>query len=456
MTMWSGHFPGSMDPDAWNLNASLSVDKRLFKQDIEASLAWAKQLHLINIIPEDEYKAICEGLKQIQIEMSDQSFVFQPDDEDIHTAVERRLVEHVGPCAGKLHTGRSRNDQVATDFRLWLMENVHHLINEIRLFQRTLVGLAERDMDIILPAYTHLQRAQPILLSHWWLSFFWPLERDCQRLIFNFNQAGVLPLGSGAVAGTGFPVDRKTLADDLGFAQISQNSIDAVSDRDFAAQFLFDTALCGVHLSRLAEQVVLFSTAEFSFFTLDHAFATGSSLMPQKKNPDVFELTRGKTGSLLGSLISLLATLKGLPSTYDKDLQEDKQTVFSSFDTLMSIFPVLTKAIAAIEFNRVKMAAAVEPSVFATDIADALVKEGIPFREAHALVGRAVRKADELGLELNQLQQDDWKKLLPDVDMNWQQYFSAELSIAARSVAGGTAPSAVLDQIEIARRIIYQ
>lgn len=454
MSLWGGRFQGKSDADAWKLNASIDFDQRLAKQDLTGSIAWAQQLHKIGILNPSEFKQIHSGLNQILIEFEQSTFNFLPGDEDIHTAVERRLYEIIGSTAGKLHTGRSRNDQVATDFRLWFLEAMPVLMNEIRQFQMQLVFRAEQDISLVMPSYTHLQRAQPVLLSHWWLSFFWPLERDIKRLIFTLEECGTMPLGSGAAAGTSFAIDRAELANQLGFNGISQNSIDAVSDRDFAAQFLFDAALCGIHLSRLSEQVVLFTSAEFGFFALDDAFATGSSLMPQKKNPDVFEITRGKAGSLLGLLTGLLATLKGLPSTYDKDLQDDKQAVFQAYDILMAVIPVLSKAIFSLTVFPAKLRAAIDPSLFATDVADLLVKSGIPFRDAHSIVGKAVKLSTESGKGIHQLTKTEWQSILPNIDLDFSTVFSPEVSISTRSMVGGTAPQAVLEQISTARRCL--
>jgi argininosuccinate lyase len=454
MSLWGGRFQGTSDADAWKLNASIDIDQRLSKQDVTGSIAWAQQLHKIGVLSDSEYQDIHDGLIQILNEFDQLTFQIHPSDEDIHSAVERRLYEIIGPTAGKLHTGRSRNDQVSTDFRLWLLEEIPTLIHAIRKFQDQLVKRAEQDIDVVMPSYTHLQRAQPVLLSHWWLSFFWPLERDIERLTFTFKECGIMPLGSGAATGTSFAIDRHELANQLGFIGVSQNSMDAVSDRDFAAQFLFDAAMCGVHLSKLSEQVVLFSTTEFGFFALDDAFATGSSLMPQKKNPDVFELTRGKAGNLLGLLTGLMSTLKGLPSTYDKDLQEDKQTVFQAYDILMAVLPVLSKAIPSLRIFPEKLRAAIDPSVFATDLADLLVKAGIPFREAHELVGKAVKMSLESGRSIHQLKRTEWQQLIPGVEVDFSKVFSPEVSIATRCVVGGTATQAVVEQISTARRCL--
>ena len=454
MTLWGGRFTQKMDSKAWDLNASITFDYRMAKQDTEASIAWASALEKIGILTETETRSIQSGLIQIQQEFSTQKFSIQSEDEDIHTAVERRLFEIIGPVAGKLHTGRSRNDQVATDFRLWIIENINDLLQAIIGLQKQFLQRAEQDFGIIMPSYTHLQRAQPILLSHWWLSHFWPLERDLRQMKAIQRQASVLPLGSGAVAGSGFAIDRLDLARQLSFKEISQNSIDGVSDRDFAAQFLFNAVLCGVHLSHLAEQMVIFTSSEFGFFTLSDAFSSGSSLMPQKKNADVFELTRGKSGTMLGVLSGFLATLKGLPSAYDKDLQEDKRAVFQVFDTLMAILPVIGNAIRTLTVNKEKIEAALDPSLFATDIADGLVKSGIPFREAHVMVGKAVKFALDRNISLDSLSDEDWQSCTQEDHLEWKSFFSAQRSIETRAVIGGTAPTAVKDQIEKVRKII--
>jgi len=366
--------------------------------------------------------------------------------------VERRLGERIGPLAGKLHTGRSRNDQVATDLRLWLLDHIPVLGTNIRDLQAALLERAEADFDLLMPGYTHLQRAQPILLSHWWLSHFWPLQRDRDRLVQVHQRAAVMPLGSGALAGAPFPIDRTALAADLGFNAITPNSLDAVSDRDAATEFLFCAALTGVHLSRLAEAVVLFTSAEFGFFELSDAFATGSSLLPQKKNPDVFELARGKTGALLGSLAGLLATLKGLPSAYDKDLQEDKAPVFQAYDTLASLLPVLAQALRTLTVRPERMRAAIDASMMATGLADYLVKKEVPFREAHALAGQAVQAAVQQHKSVSELTLAEFQAIHPAFDADVQAFFDPRQAVARYTAAGGTAPAAVQDQIQQARK----
>ena len=456
MTLWGGRFSGKLDPQAWALNASLGFDRRLAQQDVRGSIAWAQALEKAGVLTHAESTQICVGLETVRGEFERQEFAFQESDEDIHTAVERRLGELIGPIAGKLHTGRSRNDQVATDLRLWLLEAVQDLDSALFGLQTVLVARAEADLNILLPGYTHLQRAQPILLGHWWLSHFWPLQRDRERLLQLRSRTASLPLGSGALAGTSFPVDRMALADDLGFSEPSANSLDAVSDRDFVAEFLFWAALTGIHLSKLAEDVILFSSAEFGFFELSEAFSTGSSLMPQKKNPDVFELARGKAGSLLGYLTGLMATLKGLPSSYDKDLQEDKLPVFNACDTLMGLLPVLAGAVRGMSLHPERMRAAIDPGMLATDLADSLVQKGLPFRQAHNVAGQAVQLAAKLGKPLDALSLQEFQTLDPSIDSNVYMVFDPLQSIARRNVIGGTAPEAVRIQLQSAKSKLYK
>jgi argininosuccinate lyase len=451
MTLWGGRFSGKMDPDAWTLNASINFDYRLALQDIRGSQAWAGALMKANILTSEEFQSIYSGLTSVAEEFTLENFTFLPSDEDIHTAVERRLGEIIGPIAGKLHTGRSRNDQVATDFRLWFMDHIPELLQSIAGFQKTLIQRAERDMGIILPGYTHLQRAQPILLSHWWLAHFWPFHKDRLRLIDLSTRLRILPLGSGALAGTPFSIDRTWLAKELGFDSPSPNSLEAVSDRDFVAEFLFCAALIGSHLSRLSEMVVLYTSSEFKYFELSDAFSTGSSLMPQKKNPDIFELARGKSGSLLGYLTGFLGTLKGLPSAYDKDLQEDKVPVFATFDILLAILPVMAKALDTIKVDPVRMRAGIDSGMLATDLADYLVMKRVPFREAHSLAGQAVTRAAQLQVSLDKLPLTEYQSLHVLFDNDVYQVFDPNQSIARRASHGGTAKEAVLAQLEEAK-----
>ena len=454
MTLWGGRFSGELDEQAWALNASLPVDRRLALQDVDGSLAWADAIHSAGVLNQDEHAQIRAGLAQIREELAAGQFAFAPSDEDIHTAVERRLKELAGASAGKLHTGRSRNDQVATDFRLWMLGAIPELQKAIAGLQAALVAQAERAGEALMPGYTHLQRAQPVLLAHWWLSHFWPLQRDQERLSDLAGRVSVLPLGCGALAGTPVNVDRAALAEALGFSAPAPNSLDAVSDRDFAVEFLFCAALTGAHLSKLAEQMVLFTSAEFGFFELSDQFATGSSLMPQKKNPDVFELMRAKAGTLLGLLTGLMAALKGLPSTYDKDLQEDKAPVFAAFDTLLLALPVLAGALQTAAARTERMRAAIDSLMMATDLADYLAGKGVPFREAHALAGKCVRAALACGLRLDQLTLDVYRQVHPAFESDIYTALDPLESVSRRKTLGGTAPDAVRDQIRQASAIL--
>src|SRR5450759_616129 len=451
MTLYSSRFSGSLDPRAAALNNSLPFDQRMAKVDVRGSLAWANAIGKAGVLNADELALISQGLSRILEEFEQGSFTFMETDEDIHTAVERRLIELVGPVGGKLHTGRSRNDQVATDLRLWLLDRIRFLQDELRGLQAALITRSEKDMGIILPGYTHFQQAQPVLLSHWWLSHFWALQRDQERLTHLRHETAVLPLGCGALAGTTFPVDRFTLAQELGFRSPAPNSLDAISDRDFAAEFLFWAALTGVHLSRLAEALILYSTYEYHFVTFSDAFSTGSSLMPQKKNPDPMELARGKAGSLIGKLTGLLTTLKGLPSAYDKDLQEDKLPVFEAADTIALLLPVIAGAISTLSLHPERMLNAFDSQILATDRADYLVKRGIPFRNAHSAVGQAVRRAEAMGLKLKELPLVEWQAIQPAFQEDMDQVFDIEKAVARRSAWGGTAPGQVSKQIELAK-----
>jgi argininosuccinate lyase len=444
--LWGGTFEEAPDALAYRYNASLPFDKRLWKEDIRGSRAWVRALARAGVLTDSEAWQIDEGLQRVHEEFHAGAFAFEPADEDIHTAVERRLAEFVGSVAGKLHTGRSRNDQVATDFRLWVMDAEDRVVGHLRRLQAALLEQARRHAATLLPGYTHLQRAQPITFGHWLMSHFWALERDIARWRQARATTAVCPLGSAALAGSAYAIDRAALAADLGFARAAENSLDAVADRDFAVEFLFNAALVGTHLSRLAEALVIYATAEFGFVTLADAYASGSSIMPQKKNPDVLELTRGKAGTLLGHLTGLLATLKGLPSAYDKDLQEDKPPVFAAFHALDVMLPVVAGAVDTLTVHADRMAAALDAALLATELADYLARKGIPFREAHHLVGQAVR----LG-PLNTLSLESLQALSPafeaDVAMLWD--FAA--AVNRRGVSGGTAVASVLAQIEAGR-----
>jgi argininosuccinate lyase len=452
--LWGGRFKIPTDQLASYLNNSITFDWRLAPHDIRGSISWAKALFQTKILTQDEYTLITEGLNTILTEVKDQSFDIQPQDEDVHTAIERRLGEIIGSPAGKLHTGRSRNDQVMTDFNLWLKETILIIDDLIIDLQKSLINRAKTDRDICLPGYTHFQRAQPVLLAHWWLSHFWPLQRDRQLLAHTYQLADVLPLGSGALSGSAFPIDRTNLARDLGFTNVSPNSIDAVSNRDAAASFLFIGATNAIHLSRLAEALILYSTAEFGFIDLSDAYTTGSSLMPQKKNPDTLELIRAKSGTILGRLTGFLAVLKSLPSAYDKDLQEDKPAVFESVDTMMMLLPIMTGIINTLSINPTRMRQAIDPAMYATELADYLVMKGIPFREAHHVIGKIVASAITTQQTIDQLSLEQFQEFHSAFKEDVKTIFDPQSAVKKRNSIGGTSPSAVAQQIILAEKTL--
>ena len=393
-TLWHGRFEGGPAEALQALNDSLPFDRRMFREDIAGSRAHVRMLSRVGLMSEVDSEAVLAALDAVEAEMADGSFAFAAGDEDIHTAVERRVTELAGDAGARLHTGRSRNDQVATDLRLWTLRELGDLARLITTFQGTLAARADEAADAYLPGYTHLQRAQPVLLAHHLLAHGWALARDVDRLLDARDRADVSPLGAGALAGSSLPLDPDSVAADLGFAARFENSMDAVGDRDFVAESLFALALLGVHLSRIGEELVLWSSEEFEFVDLDDAFSTGSSMLPQKKNPDVAELARGKAGRLIGHLTGLLATLKGLPMAYNKDLQEDKEPLFDAFDTVRLTLAALDGMVSTLAFRTDRMAdAADSPYAAAIDLAEYLVAAGTPFREAHAVVGALVRAA---------------------------------------------------------------
>ncbi len=452
MTLWSGRFSEPTDADLRALNDSIGFDIRFYAQDIKGSIAYAHAIADAGLITKDECGRIVEGLTLIRQEFEQGIFVLAPGDEDIHTAVERRLIEIIGDVGGKLHTGRSRNDQVATDFRLWTLDTVKALHQQLGLLQTALVEKAEQHLETLMPGYTHLQPAQPITAAHWLMSFFWMLQRDRDRLRDAHPRIAVSPLGSGALAGTPLAIDRIELAERLGFAAISENSLDAVSDRDFVAETLFVLALTGTHLSRLAEDVILYSNPLFGFITLNDRYSTGSSLMPQKRNADPMELARGKAGRLIGNLTGFLTTLKGLPSTYNKDMQEDKEALFDAVDTLQKLLPVVIAIIHTLHLNPEKMQAALGEELLATDLADYLVNKGLPFRAAHHVVGRVVRLAAQENLNLSQVPLAKLREISDLFSADVAQVFDFAASVARRTAPGGTAPNAVRDQIRQAKQ----
>jgi argininosuccinate lyase len=451
---WGGRFREAADPVAERFTASLAFDRRLWAHDLAGSGAWARALQRAGLLTPDELDRILAGLASIRREFEEGAFPFRPELEDIHMNIEGRLQETIGPTGGKLHTGRSRNDQIAVDERLYLKDAVARVIAGLREIQRALVDRAADTLDVPMPGYTHLQRAQPILLAHHLLAYVFMLDRDVGRFAACRARADVLPLGSGALAGAAFAIDREALARDLGFARVSDNSLDAVSDRDYLVEFLAAAAIAGMHFSRLAADLTLWSTAEFGFVEFADAFATGSSMMPQKKNPDVAELIRGKAGRLYGNLTALLTTMKGLPLAYNSDLQEDKEPFFDSVDTLEAITGVVPPLLRSLTFDarRMREAAAAGFST-ATDLADYLVRKGLPFREAHEVVGRIVRLGLDAGKPLEALPLVELQRFSPLIDADVFAAVTLEASVRARAVTGGTAPDAVRRALAVAREL---
>jgi len=449
--MWGGRFSKATDALMERFNASIGFDWQLWEADIAGSIAYARALEKVGLITAAERDLLIGGLSKIQSEFAAGEFDLRLQDEDIHTAVERRLGELIGEAAGKLHTGRSRNDQVATDTRLYLLRRIDELAEALAALQRAIVAQAETHLDALMPGYTHVQQAQPVLFSHWLLSFFWMLQRDRERLGELRRRTSVCPLGSGPLAGHAFGIDRAALAAELGFEGITANSIDAVSDRDYIAEFLFWAALLGVHLSRLAEDLIIWCSAEYRFVQLDEAYSTGSSIMPQKRNPDSLELLRGKTGRLVGNLVALLTVLKGIPSAYDKDLQEDKERLFDTVETMALALPVAAGAIATLQVNAEAMAAALDDGLLATDLADYLVRRGVPFRQSHKWVGQAVRRAEERGVRLRELTPAEFAAISPAFGADVYAVFDFRAAVEHKSAPGGTATAAVREQIAQAK-----
>jgi argininosuccinate lyase len=454
MTLWGGRFGTEPSELMRRFGDSISFDWRLYAVDIRGSIAYAGALERVGVITAQERQQLVDGLDQVRGEFERGAFEVQPSDEDIHTAVERRLGELAGEVAGKLHTGRSRNDQVATDLRLYLLDEMAALEQALVEVQAAIVTKAEAHLDVLMPGYTHLQPAQPVLFSHWLMSFFWKLQRDRERLSGVAGRCSVSPLGAGALAGNPFPIDRGALAADLGFAAVAQNSIDAVSDRDYVVEFLAWAALVQVHLSGMAEDLIIWSSREFGFVQLDEAYTTGSSLMPQKRNPDSLELMRGKSGRIAGHLLGTLTALKGLPSAYNKDLQEDKEAIFDTLDTLALELPLATAAIQTLQVNAEQMVAALDDAMLATELADYLVRKGIPFRQSHHLAGEVVRKAETIGVSLQALDLAEYAAIHPAFAADLYDVLDVRQAVAARDVEGGTAPAAVRVQIERARALL--
>jgi argininosuccinate lyase len=452
--LWGGRFTGQAEPSFAKFNNSFRFDRRLFEADVRASIAHCNGLLAAAVLNAAEANKIKDGLQTIlERGLAGDAYFDELDSEDVHSFVEARLVEMIGDSGRKLHTSRSRNDQVATDLRLWLRDAIDQLMSQIQSTREALLDLAEMKPGAVLPGYTHLQRAQPILFAHWCLAYFEMLARDRERLEEIRQRVNVLPLGSAALAGASFPIDREAVARELDFASVSRNSLDAVSDRDFCVEFVSACSLVMIHLSRLAEEVILYSTSEFGFFELSDAVATGSSLMPQKKNPDSMELVRGKVGRVVGDLVSLVTMLKGLPLAYNKDMQEDKEAVFEAFDTTRSSLEVSTLVLRNVKLNEARMlAAATQGMMNATELADYLVRKGTPFREAHETVGKVVVRAIEKGVEFADLSLDELHSFSDKFEDDVFNSLTLEKTLATKSQMGGTAPERVGEALAVARK----
>lgn len=447
MILRTPRFEKKPDPLFKKINTSLDFDLELLDHDIKQSKAHAKGLLAAKIISREEYEIIVNGLAQIS-----EHWYKKEEDEDVHMLIERMLTEKIGEAGAKIHTARSRNDQVATDLRLFLKDNIGNNLLRIEELQQTLIDISERNIDLIVPGYTHLQRAQPILLSHHLLAYFFMLARDYQRFSDCLKRLDVLPAGSGAIAGVSYEIDRELIAKELGFARVSENSLDAVSDRDFAIEYLSCASILAVHMSRLAEEITIWNSSEFNFIEIDDSFASGSSIMPQKKNPDAAELIRGKCGRLFGNLIALLTTMKGLPLTYNKDLQEDKEPIFDATKTLDLVLPAMEGLLRAISFNKEAMRSAAEGGFMAaTDVADYLVRKGIPFRKAHEIVSALVKSCIGSKRDFEDLTLEELKAVDSAFDQDFYQVIKLENVINSKISTGGTAKFRVEEEIQLAR-----
>ncbi len=453
--LWSGRFTKGTAKIIEGFTESISFDKRLWKYDIQGSIAHAKMLGKQGIISKDDSEKIIDGLKEIAKEIESGKFMFREDLEDIHMNIEAALIRKIGETGGKLHTARSRNDQIVLDLKLYLREETEELINLIRKFQKTLLTIAEKHLAVLMPGYTHLQRAQPVLFSHHLLAYVEMLQRDRERLQDTYKRINILPLGVAALAGTAFPINRSYVAKLLGFNSVSQNSIDTVSDRDVILEFLSDTAILIMHLSRFAEELVLWSTEEFGFIELPEAFTTGSSAMPQKRNPDVVELIRAKTGRVYGNLFSLLTIMKGLPLAYNRDLQEDKPPLFDTVDTVRSCLAVLDEMLPDVTFNEERLyETAKEGYSTATDVAEYLVREGLPFRKAHEVTGKMVLYCVRKKKRLDELTLKELKMFSSLISEDIYTVLSPDESIRRKQSTGSTSPEEVRRQIKRFKKIL--
>ena len=443
--MWGGRFERPPDASFYEFERSWQYDRRLLPQELALDRAWARAIAAAGILTEEECRRIVAALDEIETRaQSDAAWLNGSDAEDVHHFAETALIEKLGPLGAKLHTGRSRNEMVATEFRMYVKEAAGEMRRAVASLMRAIASQAERHLGVPMPGTTHMQHAQPLLLSHWILAHGQAFERDAERLAAAAARADVCPLGSGALTGCAFPIDRKALAHDLGFSRISANSLDAVSDRDFALEALFALATLATHLSRLAEDMVLFATPEFGFIDLPDEYSTGSSLMPQKKNPDAWELIRGKTGRIYGALVSLFTTCKGLPTSYQRDLQEDKEPFFAAYDQALSMTQIAAATLAATGFRVERLReAAQDPALVATEVADYLVAQDIPFREAHEIVGKLLRAAEQDGKSIRELPLERLREFSPVFGREVETVLTLESALARRGIAGGTAPGAV-------------
>jgi len=450
--LWGGRFSSKPDVMVDRFHASIGFDKRLWREDIESSIVYSRMLAKQGIISDSEAATIIKALQEIHDEIEKGTFAFDESLEDIHTHIEDALIRRIGPLGESLYTGRSRNDQIALDTRLYVKNAILELIHLVTELQVTLVELAEKNQDLVMPGYTHLQRAQPVLLAHHLLAYYEMLKRDKERLEESLKRTSVLPLGSAALAGTTFDIDREFLCRELNMESVSSNSMDAVSDRDFVVECIFCTALSMAHLSRLCEELILWSSQEFGFMEISDSFATGSSIMPQKKNPDIPELIRGKTGRVYGHLISLLTMMKGLPLAYNKDMQEDKEALFDTVDTVANSLTILSMLLKEVEFKGENMLKATQQGyLVATDLADYLVRKGMTFRKAHQVVGDIIRMAEAKNKELHQLDVKEMKDFSPLIEEDVYEWLDPRSCVERRNINGGTGPEAVKRALSKAR-----
>ena len=457
MKLWGGRFSKNTDEGVNDFNSSIRFDQRMYRQDIKGSIAHARMLGKCNVISIEDSKKIIEGLKAILEDIENGKAEFMIDAEDIHMNVETMLIAKIGDTGKRLHTGRSRNDQVALDIRMYLMDEIKEIKEMLISLENSLLSIAKENLDTIMPGYTHLQKAQPVTLAHYLMAYFEMFKRDLQRLDDTYKRTNIMPLGSGALAGTTYPIDRQMVADELGFDAVTLNSIDGVSDRDFVIELSSDLSICMMHLSRFCEELILWNSNEFSFIEMDDSCSTGSSIMPQKKNPDVAELIRGKSGRVYGDLMSILTTMKGIPLAYNKDMQEDKECIFDAVDTIKLCLPVFEKMISTMKINKEKMLlGAGQGFTNATDAADYLVKKGMPFREAHEVIGKMVLYAIQNNKALLDFTMDEFKNCSEIIEDDIYEAISLETCVNDRSIIGGPAKKAVMYSMECGEKFLNE